>query len=305
MKNSTVATTAIIALALPTSAYAFNCTRVDGNGSGLYWNSRTLVYTFFQGGTSDLPETEEFDTVREGFAVWENLVTDVDDVCVPSIAATDFRWQENPIRSTVDRVGFNYIDEGNNENLVIFRDAFWPYPGQEDTVIALSTTSFNTVTGELLDADIEFNSANFQFTTRDFNPVTDLLNTAVHEIGHSMGIAHSPDRGASMFLQAVPGDTDKRTLNCDDRAAMFFKYPSGAPNGYCPPDAVDQACGNCAPPGTLTETAIATQTAAGSDVGGCSCHSGASSLWLSLLPLGWVLRLRRRVSLRSEDHRAR
>ncbi|MEM6531107.1 MAG: matrixin family metalloprotease [Myxococcota bacterium] len=298
MKNKSKAGMAAAAVVLAnvlsaSPAWAFNCTRVDGDGSGLYWNSRTVVYTFFQGGTTDITGVQEFGTVREGFAVWENLVTEVGDICSSDDEITDFRWQENPIRSTVDRIGFNYIDEGNNENLVIFRDGVWPYPGQEESVIALSTTSFNTVTGELLDADIEFNSARFQFTTGDANPVTDLLNTAVHEIGHSMGIAHTPDRDASMFLQAAPGQLSKRTINCDDREAMVFKYPAGLPNRYCPGGAIEQSCGFCAPPNSLNEVALATQVAAGSEVGGCSCNETSPGPWVALMiAAGWLRRRR-------------
>ncbi|MEL7304206.1 MAG: matrixin family metalloprotease [Myxococcota bacterium] len=277
-------------------AAAYRCSRVDDDsGSSLSWSTRTVNYIFFEGGTSDIPGEDEFEAVRDGFAVWENLVTDPEDNCAPAEAMTDFRWIESPQRSSVDRIGYNFLDQDDNENLVIFRDDEWPYPGQENTVIALSTVTFNAVTGEILDADIEFNSAGFQFTTRDDNPVTDVLNTAVHEIGHSMGIAHTSDPNASMFLQASPGQTIKRDLNCDDRAAMAFKYPSGEMNGYCDPPV--ESCGFCAPPGQLEAQIVATEVASGDDVGGCSCRSSPAVFgWLAAASFWLLLRHCRRRS---------
>ncbi|MEM6559594.1 MAG: matrixin family metalloprotease [Myxococcota bacterium] len=277
-------------------ALAYRCSRVDeDSGSSLSWSTRSVNYTFFEGGTSDVAGDEEFEAVRDGFAVWENLVTDPEDDCFPSEAMTDFRWIERPERSSVDRIGYNFLDQEDNENLIIFRDDEWPYPGQENSVIALSTVTFNAVTGEILDADIEFNSAGFQFTARDDNPVTDVLNTAVHEIGHSMGIAHTSDPNASMFLQASPGQTIKRDLNCDDRAAMAFKYPSGEMNGYCDPPV--ESCGFCAPPGQLEAQIVATEVASGDDVGGCSCRGGPAALgWMAATSLWLLFRRRRRSS---------
>ncbi|MEM6732632.1 MAG: matrixin family metalloprotease, partial [Myxococcota bacterium] len=212
----------VFAIALvSTDALAFVCSRADEtSGASLSWGTREAVFTFFEGGTSDINGLDEFDTIRDAYAVWENLVTAPTDNCVPVGASTDFRWVEDPVRSNVDRVGFNFIDETNNENLVIFRDDRWPYPGREDRDLALATVTFNRVTGEILDADMEFNTANTQYTNRELQPVTDLLNTAVHEIGHHMGLAHVPNDGtpaninSSMFGSAAPGETKKRDLNC-------------------------------------------------------------------------------------------
>lgn len=275
----------------PLDAWAFFCTRVGQEaGPSLSWSSRQVSYRFFGDGTEDLPGEREFDAVREGFAVWEDLVTNPADPCVPANAETDFDWVEDPARSTTDRIGFNYIDQSDNENLVIFRDDEWPYPGQTSTVIALSTVTFNSVTGAILDADIEYNSANFTFTDTDTTNQNDLLNTSVHEIGHSMGIAHNPlVSSASMFLTAPPGEVQKRDLSSDDCAAMAFKYPANAPNGYC--DTLNASCGFCAPPEVVPQAVTVTQTASGGDVGGC-----AAAFPVALVPLTvTLLWFRRRV----------
>lgn len=293
MTSSHFAAAALVLL-VPGIADAYICSRTDDtDGPALSWFSRAATYTFYDGGTSDINGEDEFDALRDAFAVWESLVTAPADSCQPAAASTDFIWIENPIRSNVDRIGYNFIDPDNNENLIRFRDDLWPYPGREDRDLALATVTFNRVTGEILDADVEFNTANNQFTARNLNPVTDLLNTAVHEIGHLLGLAHTPDSSATMFGSAAPGETKKRDLNCDDYSAMVFKYPSGAPNGYCS-DEIGQACGFCEPPGTVEQDVVALEVASGGDVGGCH-GGGAAPWWLAVASL-LGLRSRRRAS---------
>lgn len=276
---------------VPSAAQAYICSRADDNdGAALSWFSREVSYTFFAGGTSDINGEDEFDAIRDAFAVWESLVTGAGDSCQPASATTDFRWTESPTVSVVDRIGYDFISPGNNENLVLFRDEGWPYPGREDTDLALATVTFNRVTGEILDSDMEFNTANSQFTVRNFNPITDLLNTAVHEIGHLMGLAHTTDVNASMFGSAAPGEVKKRDLNCDDFSAMIFKYPSNAANGYCTGD-ITQTCGFCQPPGEVEQELIAIQVAAGEEAEG-GCAATPASPWLVLVALGLIRRRR-------------
>jgi len=52
---------------------------------------------------------------------------------------------------------------------VIFRGGKWPYAG-EDGTIGLTTTRFDTETGDLWDADIELNGEDIRFSTGD--PIT-------------------------------------------------------------------------------------------------------------------------------------
>lgn len=271
--------TAIVTLCLlyGLPARAFICTRVSEGGSGIYWFRRQAMFTFFDAGTNNIEDELEFEVMRNSFRVWEELTTAADDPCDNLSVNTDFQWLENPIRSTVDRIGYNYLDEDDNENLVIFRDNTWPYPGEREA-LALATVTFNTITGEILDADVEFNTADHDFTIGPV-PRTDLLNTAVHEVGHLLGLAHVPDPDATMFDRAGLGDTKKRTLSCDERDAMIFKYPAEDASQYCDANRVDDSCGFCAPPGTLEAVADATQTERTD--GGCRATSQAT--WLALL----------------------
>ena len=91
--------------------------------------------------------------------------------------------------------------------------------------IAITTTSYYPSNAQILDADVEFNWPSFYFTaTTDTLPcptgvtsqscvVTDVQNTATHELGHLLGLAHFASSNSTMFASAGAGETKKRTLD--------------------------------------------------------------------------------------------
>jgi hypothetical protein len=109
-----------------------------------------------------------------------------------------------------------------NANLIVFRDDNWTHAG--DKTIALTTITFATSTGEILDADIEVNSQDVEFTTGETIVRNDLQSVLTHEVGHFFGLAHSRVPGASMNPDYDRGDLDFRSLSEDDRAGMCEIY---------------------------------------------------------------------------------
>lgn len=275
-------------------ARAFVCSRAasdsgEEGGPSLSWFTRNLDYTIFEAGTADIAGTAEQSALRASFAVWPALDTGEAGTCASEAVGTDLQISEAPGLGTTDRIGYDFLNPTQNENLMIFRDDEWPHDGQVG-VIALTTATYNALNGEILDADIEFNTAGFTFTASDTGVDIDLINTAVHEIGHYLGLGHTRVVTATMFARAERGETSKRDLACDDVDGLVFKYPAGAPNGYCDPP-VD-ACGFCAPPGVLR--AIPTITVSGEEPdseGGCGAVSGSPWFLLAALVV-----LRRRVA---------
>lgn len=125
-----------------------------------------------------------------------------------------------------DQTGFNEnIPREDNINVVLWQDEQWPHP-QYDAV-ALTTVTFQPQTGEIVNADIEFNTADYSFTNSDDDVEVDVRNTLTHEVGHFLGLDHSPISSATMFATAPPGETQKRHLHDADIAGLCFIYPEG------------------------------------------------------------------------------
>jgi hypothetical protein len=285
---------------LPQSAQAFVCTRVldskgEENGPSLAWTRRDLRFALHAQGTADIAGTAELEVLRNSFAQWGRLVkngvpqgdapTETANDCVNqnSCRTTDLTFTEITPLSTRDRVGYDFLNPDNNENLLIFRDGGWPMADQA-SVIALTTTTYNALTGEILDADIEYNSSGFHFTIGDVGIKSDLMNTTVHEIGHILGLAHNnADPQVTMYYVAGDGEYKKRDLAPDDRNGVVFKYPAGQPNGYCDPTA-DPDCG-CPPPGKLNAVpTLVVKNLGDGPANGCAATQGA--VWVLLAVLG-------------------
>jgi hypothetical protein len=117
-------------------------------------------------------------------------------------------------------------------NVIMFRDDGWPYQGSLDA-FALTTVTFNRDTGEIIDADIEINSSDFDIAVDGSG--TDLQSVLTHEVGHFLGMAHaaSANQTATMRSMWDGQGTDLRTLTDDDEAGICDAYP---PNTKAPRD---------------------------------------------------------------------
>jgi hypothetical protein len=314
-----------VALVAARPVGAWVCARgLDSDGAetqaALSWYTRDLTFALHADGTAQIDGTREFSILEAAFQTWVGI-TD----CSVDSNATDIGFTRAPDLVDRDLVGYDFFNPDDNENLLIFRDSGWLHAS---SVIALTTTTYGTRSGEIIDADIEFNSESFTFRDLpdccpDCNgrprddpdeqcQYMDLSNTAVHEIGHVLGLAHPDDwseidpscsSAATMCSTADLGAVDKRTLSCDDRNAIVFKYPAGEANQYCeqPSCAEGQeacgdctasecvpwlACGFCGPPPELTQSVqvIATGFDDGQD-DGCDCATGGGGLaavWVAL-----------------------
>jgi hypothetical protein len=170
----------------------------------------------------------------------------------PSIRMTDL--------GSVQCGAVEYNQKGGNANLVAYRDDEWPYGDSFDRrssdTIALTTVTYDVNTGEIFDADIEINAANFQFRTElpevEGNP--DLLAVLTHEMGHFLGLAHSLANDATMY--ATYRGAEESSLRADDIAAVCAAYPidrettgecdSIPRHGFSPACFTEQTEGNCA-----------------------------------------------------------
>lgn len=301
------------------SAQAFRCTQASGDslapdGPSLSWRHRALTFTLQPLGSKNLPLDATLKVLRQAFAVWQNQVLTADDQasCGTTLAQSDITFTEVPGSKEADWVGFNFLAPQTNTNLLVFRDTFWPPPDPDATdIIALSTITYSALSGEIIDADIEFNSANFGFSATDPNgEQMDLLSTAVHEIGHFLGLAHCANKGSCgnnevMEATANLGEYDKRELRCDDLEGLVFKYPKGASNGYASKLASlnnpHQGLGTCLPPQEAPQIPSVRQRNRAQGRSGCQqVHLGAQEAGLAAVTGLMMRALRRRRVMRDK-----
>lgn len=199
-----------------------------------------------------------------------------------------------------------------NQNVIVFRDSAWPHKtaeqqrlNQASPTVALTTVSFNRDTGEILDADIELNTADHKITVTDTpgTGVFDLESVLTHEAGHFLGIAHSSDAAAVMYFQDEGGSSKHRALGADDNAAACEVYPPAGPRPVAM--SVDPsgfvAAGSCSPTprnGLSSTCAVDTGTVSTSRSGCAAGPGGASSspraaLAVAVLALAYARRRRR------------
>ncbi|MBI1948098.1 MAG: matrixin family metalloprotease [Deltaproteobacteria bacterium] len=220
-------TLAVLALiALP----AFVCTRAGDDGPSIAWDEREVVLR--RSGASAELDADDIEAVLERAASTWGRAGDCTDISPRLGAPTDSRL-----------IGFDWAagtGSPDNENIVVFRndeegdelDAWVHAMG----ALAITTVTWESHSGQLLDADIEVNDSRFHFTACDPGDCAvdfDLENTITHELGHVLGLDHSADATATMYASAPRADLSKRDLASDDVDGICAIYPSGEPMGEC------------------------------------------------------------------------
>jgi hypothetical protein len=277
-----VLSVAVLTVIGSSAATGFTCTRTPALGPSVFWPDRSVVVHPLGGGFE----------VAAGSLV-DVMVRATETWTAPSCSDASISVGSPPQQRVV---GFNWhAGSGSplNENIVVFRN---DTPGDELDrwvhtlgALAITTVTFDTSTGRLLDADIEINDVAFTFTACDpgspgCEPAFDLENTLTHELGHVMGLDHPPNDApgaleATMFASASETDTEKRSLADDDIDGLCTLYPaSSAEPGEC------YGVGRARPASiTFDETLCA--------------HGSAGARWAPIAALGgWLTlsRLRRR-----------
>ena len=118
-----------------------------------------------------------------------------------------------------------YNQKQPNANVITFHDSQWPYTdgGAETNTLALTTVFFSPETGEIYDANVEINSNQQEFVVQDgVGRQVNLNAVLTHELGHFLGLSHSPISNATMFSSYEPG---MDTLEADDEAAICASLP--------------------------------------------------------------------------------
>lgn len=116
---------------------------------------------------------------------------------------------------------------GNGNWVDIVQDkATWQEQGVSSLVVALTVLTYDRASGEIRDADILLDDWGHDFCLAPDCPALayDLQATLTHELGHVLGLDHSTDPEATMYIGADPKETKKRTLETDDRTGICTAY---------------------------------------------------------------------------------
>jgi len=190
-------------------------------GYPLAWYGSCFHYSINSAGSDDIEFNELSAIVRDAFDSWQDV----------GCSYFGFVGTEP---ATVDEQAFH--EDAGNVNLLVWRETEedWPYG---PLVVGLTSVHYDPTTGEILDVDIELNGYDFEFSTLDEypegSPLIDVQSTLTHEIGHSVGLAHSAVAGATMSAYGDPGTTDKRSLSQDDIDGLCALYPLADDPGVC------------------------------------------------------------------------
>ena len=176
----------------------------------------SIEITIDQAGSKDIGSTQTHRIIRESFRVWENVQT--------SNLSFKFTQNSKKIRpSQNDRINLIFFDE-RNEYLKV---------PEGSGIIAVTRINSITKTGEIIDADIIFNGNDFEFSAENLSVNSiNLIDVAVHEVGHLIGLEHTPIDGHPRVRPTMNpynrGDEQgqAKTLEPDDIAGISYLYPS-------------------------------------------------------------------------------
>ncbi len=175
-----------------------------------------IPFVLHSTGSADMSPTVAYEALRASFQVWEDVPT------------TRLRFIDQGLSSNLRP------SSRDNRNLLYFDETgrFLSAP-QGTGVIAVTRIEWNELNGQINDADIIFNGRDFTFATGPSIPngVIDLQDVAIHEIGHFIGLDHTPLDGPARIRPTMnpfnrgDGPGESRSLEPDDRAGVSVLYP--------------------------------------------------------------------------------
>ena len=171
---------------------------------GYFWGVSTVRY-YVNPQNVYVPEAEAIAAIRSGADAWNSQ----------SNANIHLDYAGTSSGSSLTLNGVNEVFFRNDASGYI-AEAYWWYDG----------------TGHLIDADIVFHE-NYAFytTLTGCSNGYYIENTATHEFGHVLGLAHSDAGEATMWPYSGSCETVRMTLDSDDVAGIESLYPPSQNGG--------------------------------------------------------------------------
>lgn len=176
-------------------------------------NTHAIRYYLASDGYSATNTTAELNALRASFGQWL------------AITNTHLKFEEvGLVNPPVD------VNTGDNSNILYWAKSSTIVKGGTASISGALGVTFVTFfsDGALSQADIVFNGVEdtwFTSVTNTSNPGFIVEGVALHEMGHFIGLRHSPVGGASMLYAGSSGISLQTGLSADDVAAARFIYP--------------------------------------------------------------------------------
>lgn len=189
------------------------------NGAPVAWNLTNPTTAIVQGGRI---------TYRLNSAGSDDLsFTQVERALVASFQA----WDDIPTSSVAFTRGSNTSSTASAGDGQL--ELFW-LENTETTgdglnlagALALTRYQLIPATGEITDAATVFNGSRYRWAVDGRADAVDIQDVATHEIGHIIGLSHSPIGGMTMYPRTIAGRTHNRILGSDDIIAASVAYPA-------------------------------------------------------------------------------
>lgn len=219
-----MATVIVLSLPTPALAYLKFGVRIGGRLVDVRWNQMPIRYFVNESNAPTVTGTQFREAVQRAFGAWQAIST--------ATIRTEFQGTTVASPNAVDgRTTLGFLDRSDL-----------------DRVLAATSFILNSSTGEIVEADIFFNTR-FVWSTAAAGESgkVDVESIAVHEIGHLIGLGHSAigetellpgggrrvlGSGAVMFpIAFTAGNVGERSLLPDDIAAAVDLYGTAEADG--------------------------------------------------------------------------
>ncbi|MBL8696327.1 MAG: IPT/TIG domain-containing protein [Planctomycetes bacterium] len=203
----------LAALAILAAAASAHISIPGLNHAPIRWHGPSVSYLLHPGGSDDVPDESDLLAVREAFESWN--------------AALQGSLQL--VETSGPNPSSKNVDELSTHRVVFDEDDTTGYFPVETGIVALTPIRYNSL-NRIVDADIIFNGRDHRFSTSFAASSFDIRDVAAHEVGHFLGLDHSPQLGATLFPYVSYGQTEHRSLSEDEVQGARAVYGAGGPS---------------------------------------------------------------------------